>query len=80
MVKTITDDNNQKLIDEFHKAVKGFKSKGFYVESNLALHNNGRIHIGITVTNSQEPSQRSMPTTKLIPKTGAKDMTVPCIY
>lgn len=51
---SITDENNKKLIDEFHEAVKRFKSNGFFVESNLALHDSGRIHIGITITNYQK--------------------------
>jgi len=50
--ESLTSDKNQKkLIDEFHSAIKNFKKGGFYVESNLALHNNGGIQIGISVTN-----------------------------
>ena len=50
--ESLTSDKNQKkLIDEFHSAIKSFKKGGFYVESNLALHNNGGIQIGISVTN-----------------------------
>lgn len=62
---SINDENNKELIDEFHEAVKRFKSKGFTVESNLALHNNGKIHIGITVTNDLGYFHQSMPTTKI---------------
>jgi len=46
-----SDKNQKKLIDEFHSAIKNFKKGGFYVESNLALHNDGGIQIGISVTN-----------------------------
>ncbi len=46
-----SDKNQKKLIDEFHSAIKNFKKGGFYVESNLALHNDGGIQIGISITN-----------------------------
>lgn len=50
--ESLTSDKNQKkLIDEFHSAIKNFKKGGFYVESNLSLHNDGGIQIGISVTN-----------------------------